>query len=112
MQGKTTMEEYRSTFTTENTLMALVILILVGVIGLWLYPDCQGPAAYFNLGEAVPLPTLMATATPPLTLPQPTPALLRPVPTAAIYIDNSGGGNVTINQTNVDIDVCILARCP
>lgn len=31
---------------------------------------------------------------------------------AAGYRLDMAEGQVTINQTNIDVDVCILARCP
>lgn len=87
-------------------LLAAALAVALGLFLLWgqLRPAGDAPAPW-----AAPVPTLMPT--PALAVPPPPP----PLPTAppAVYVERvEAGGQVTVNQTNIDVDVCILARCP
>lgn len=89
--------------------LALLIAVLAGALGFFLLAGELRPAADTPAPWAAGLvPTLQPT--PALAVPAPL-----PLPTAppAVYVEQvEAGGQVTINQTNIDVDVCILARCP
>lgn len=90
--------------------LALLVAVLTVALGFFLLagelrPAADAPAPW----AAGPVPTLQPT--PALAVPTP-PALLPTAP-PAVYVEQvEAGGQVTINQTNIDVDVCILARCP
>jgi hypothetical protein len=98
------MEEH---YVPDWLVKVALIGLLVGVVLLWL-ADGPVPSAFDAL-TAAPVPTLMPT--PALVIVRPTPAP-KPQPTAppAVYVENNGG-SVTINQTDVDVNVCISFRC-
>lgn len=85
-------------------LLALAALLLGSAL-VWaqLRPVADAPVPW----AVAPVPTLQPT--PALAVPEPPPML--PTAPPAVYIERNEG-SVTVNQTNINVDVCILARCP
>jgi hypothetical protein len=99
-------EHYTEPMSLGQLVSVTLAAVLIALGGLIIANELRpSPSDTPHIGSAAPLPTLMPT--PPITLPP-------PAPTAppAVYVENYGG-NVTINQTNVDVDVtvCISLRC-
>lgn len=87
------------------TLLAGLLAVALGVVLLW---DQMAPAGDPAAPWAAPVPTLMPT--PALVVPTPVPAPVAPPP--PVYVERvESGGQVTVNQTTVDVDVCISLFC-
>jgi hypothetical protein len=96
-------ERYVPDWLVKVAMIGLIVAIVFIWLAGWPVPNA------FDALTAAPVPTLMPT--PALVIVRPTPAP-RPLPTAppAVYVENNGG-SVTINQTDVDVNLCISLRC-